>query len=103
MNKMLLVGTALALVSAPAFAADLPMKAPPMAAPVAVYNWTGFYIGGHVGWGWTDVGSVQLAPGTAAFPTGTVYSGNNLSGFLGGVQGGFNWQVSPNIVLGVEG
>lgn len=103
MRKLLLLGTALALVSAPAFAADLPMKAPPMVAPVAVYNWTGFYIGGHVGWGWTEVESIQLAPGSAAFPTGTAFAKNNLDGFLGGVQGGFNWQVSPNFVLGVEG
>lgn len=102
MKKLLLAGAILA-VSAPAFAADLPMKAPPMVAPVAVYNWTGFYIGGHVGGGWTEIGSVQLAPGSASFPTGTVFARNNLSGFLGGVQGGFNWQVSPNIVLGVEG
>jgi outer membrane immunogenic protein len=104
MKKFLLAGAALAFISAnPAFAADLPMKAPPMAAPVAVYNWTGFYIGGHVGGGWGDLGSIELAPGTTAFPTGTVFSKHNLSGFLGGVQGGFNWQASNNFVLGVEG
>ena len=34
-----------------AIAADLPVKAP-MMAPVAVYNWTGFYIGGNAGYSW---------------------------------------------------
>jgi len=28
------------------------LEAPPMAAPIAVYNWTGFYIGGNIGYGW---------------------------------------------------
>ena len=51
---------------------DMPMKAPPM--PVEpVYNWTGFYIGGNVGGGWDDIKTLELAPGTAAFPTGTVF------------------------------
>ena len=36
-------------------------------APAAVYNWTGFYIGGNIGGGWADQGSVELAPGTAHF------------------------------------
>jgi len=49
-----LLGTAAALaLSAPisAMAADLPVKAP-MMAPVAVYNWSGFYIGGNAGYSW---------------------------------------------------
>jgi len=106
MKKLLLATVALTALSiaAPALAADMApayTKAPPM-APIAVYNWTGFYIGGHIGGGWADQGSVELAPGTGAFPTGTVFAGKDLSGFLGGVQGGYNWQFS-NIVLGVEG
>jgi len=61
-----LLGTAAALaLSAPlsALAADLPVKAP-MMAPVAVYNWSGFYVGGNAGYSWgrattdqTDVAS----------------------------------------------
>ena len=106
MKKILLATVALTALSiaAPALAADMApayTKAPPM-APMAVYNWTGFYIGGHIGGGWANQGSVELAPGTGAFPTGTVFTGKDLSGFLGGVQGGYNWQFS-NIVLGIEG
>ena len=28
-----------------ASAADMAVKAPPMAAPIVTYNWTGFYVG----------------------------------------------------------
>jgi outer membrane immunogenic protein len=92
-------------ISGPAFAADMApaYKAQPMAPPVALYNWTGFYIGGHIGGGWADERSSELAPGTVAFPTGTPFTGHDMSGFLGGVQGGFNWQAASNVVIGVEG
>ena len=53
MKKILLGAAALAAFAAPAFAADMPArpytKAPAYTAPQVVYNWTGFYIGGHVG------------------------------------------------------
>jgi len=37
------------LLSTTSFAADLPVKA--VAVPPSVYNWTGVYVGGHVGYG----------------------------------------------------
>jgi outer membrane immunogenic protein len=53
MKRILLGAAALAALAAPAFAADMPArpytKAPAYTAPQVVYNWTGFYIGGHVG------------------------------------------------------
>ena len=105
MKKLLLAGAALALIAGhPALAADLPAKtytkAPVYVAPV--YNWTGFYVGGHIGGGWSDLGSTEIAPGSGSFPVGTVFAKNNMSGVLGGVQGGYNWQIS-SLVLGVEG
>ena len=62
MKKFLTAVALIVFVPASAMAADMaarmPVKAPPPVA--AVYNWTGFYIGGHVGYGWgrstTDVG-----------------------------------------------
>ena len=77
-----------------AFAADLPVKAPPPLLPLPVYNWTGFYIGGNLGGAWS---SATLTDN----PTGASISGSN-SGFIGGGQIGYNWQVSPQFVLGVE-
>lgn len=106
MKKILLATVALTALSiaAPALAADMApaYKAAPMMAPAAIYNWTGFYVGGNIGGGWGDERSTELAPGTTSFPTGTVFSGHSTSGFLGGVQGGFNWQAN-NLVLGIEG
>jgi outer membrane immunogenic protein len=85
-SKLLTVGfvaVALAATHVSAHAADAarpPAYRPPLAV---IYDWTGFYIGGHVGLGWTG-------------------GDNGESGFLGGGQVGFNYQVGQ-WVLGAEG
>ena len=90
MKKFLLGTVALVALGAavPAMAADLAArpytKAPAYAAPI--YNWTGFYIGGHVG---------------GAFAGNNSLTGNN-GRFLGGVQGGFDYQFAQSWVLGAE-
>ena len=61
-------------------------KAPAYTAPQVVYNWTGFYIGGHVGGAFAGDNSLQ----------------GSDARFLGGVQGGFDYQFAPNWVMGVE-
>jgi outer membrane immunogenic protein len=90
MKKFLLGSAALIAFAAPALAADLPArpytKAPVYTAPAAVYNWTGFYIGGHVGGAFAGNNSLQGSDGR----------------FLGGVQGGFDYQFATNWVLGAE-
>ena len=97
----LLVGFGL---SAAAQAADLPVKAPAPIAPV--YNWTGFYIGGNVGYGWHDP-TVSFTPNDA-FPGLGGFTGAgppvsfNISGALGGFQLGYNWQFAPTWVAGLE-
>ena len=87
-----------------ASAADLPAKAPavyPVHAPVM--NWTGLYIGGHVGSGWgtvsSDLGLAQL--GLLGGGTLAVGSGN-VNGVLYGGQLGYNWQIG-GWVVGIEG
>ena len=40
------------LIADRAAAADLPTVRKAPAAVVAMYNWTGFYAGAHVGYGW---------------------------------------------------
>lgn len=93
MRKVLvLVGAA--LFGGPALAADLPVKAPRAVPLMPVYNWTGFYIGGNVGAAWEN------STLTDSF-FGTSFS-NTRSGFIGGGQIGYNWQVAPQFVLGVE-
>jgi len=113
-TKLLLsaVTALLAGVSA-ASAADLAArpytKAPP-APMVAIYNWTGFYIGGNVGYGWGDE-SVGLGPtnnaASIAFFNGTfpAFIPNSVkpdaNGILGGGQIGYNWQAG-SFVYGLE-
>ena len=90
MKKLLLGAAAIITFAAPAFAADIPArtytKAPVYTAPQLVYNWTGFYIGGHLGGAFASNNSLETSDGR----------------FLGGMQGGFDYQFAPNWVLGVE-
>ncbi len=62
---------------------------------VAYWNWTGFYVGANVGYGWAK-GSLTATSGTA-----TATSSENLNGILGGGQIGANYQMG-NFVVGVE-
>ncbi len=93
-----------------ASAADMSVKAPPLPA-AAVYNWTGFYVGGNLGAGFAD-GSYTLSPdgcfltgvcgGSTAFnPLRTVTVNNSATFFTGGLQAGYNWQAG-RWVFGVE-
>ena len=95
MTKNILLGAVAAVVLAPtaALAADLPVKAP---APVAIYDWTGFYIG--------VAGGGSLGTSThidAATGIGDTLGYNVRGGLVGGTLG-YNWQVS-NFVFGFEG
>jgi outer membrane immunogenic protein len=112
MNKSMMLGVALAtlLVRGPAIAADMPLKAPP--APYVSSSWGGFYIGGHVGYGWgsqtSSVNDPSVGGGVGAigFPPGfSVLSPNNDNhgNVRGGVLLGYNWQVAPSWVVGLEG
>ena len=97
-----------AMSTAPAFAADLRVKAAP--APMApVMNWTGAYIGGNVGYSWgrsdNDIHVTGLPPVLFGISTASLARGDrdetNVDGFVGGVQAGYNWQAA-NWVLGME-
>jgi outer membrane immunogenic protein len=83
-----------------ASAADMPLKAPP--PHVAPFSWTGFYLGGNVGYSWGNSDStLSFSDAT----TGTVLSSAHpnfaLDGVIGGAQIGYNYQVT-NWVLGLE-
>jgi outer membrane immunogenic protein len=69
-------------------------QAAPVYAPIP-FTWTGFYVGGNAGWGWTD-GDGTLTIGGVSGPV----SGSG-DGFLGGLQAGYNWQID-SFVVGVE-
>lgn len=99
--KKFLLGTVafVALGTASAVAADLPArtytKAPAYAAPI--YNWTGIYVGAHIGaaFGGSDSYSDPLFLGLTG--------GSRDAAFLGGGQLGADYQFAPNWLVGVEG
>jgi outer membrane immunogenic protein len=78
-----------------AIAADMPAKA----SPAAAFDWTGIYIGGHIGGGWGDHASTNVT----ATPFAPVGNGITTSpgGFVGGGQLGGNLQFGSG-VLGLE-
>jgi outer membrane immunogenic protein len=103
---------ALSLGTSAAFAADrrVPAYTPPP-PPVPVYTWSGCYVGGSAGYStghsqhFATEGSTFNAPGTVGnvIPAGTSITDKfDLSGFIGGFQGGCNWQWGV-WVFGIEG
>ncbi len=87
---------AVVLAAGAAHAADLPYrKADPVYAPALppAFSWTGFYAGASVGGGFS---------GTDAFNSYLGTSGGKADGVVGGLQVGYNYQVSSRFVVGIE-
>jgi outer membrane immunogenic protein len=91
--KRIVIALAMALSSAPALAAP----------PPPIFDWTGFYVGGHIG-------SAVMHGTLGNLPPSTIFLGPTTptpaidfraDGFLGGGQLGYNWQWA-NWVVGVE-
>jgi opacity protein-like surface antigen len=91
--RVVAVAVAIGSATVPAVAADLPVKAGGM--PTA-FDWSGFYIGGHLGGG--------LGATSVASPFGPSLYGDaiRMPSVFAGVQAGYNWQTSRNLVLGIE-
>jgi outer membrane immunogenic protein len=67
----------------------------PVAVPTA-FSWTGAYVGGDFG---GSFASTSIASATPGWATRSV----NPAGVMGGAYAGYNYQVSPNFVIGLEG
>ena len=97
-----LASTSAILISIPALAADLPSPVQPV-APVAYapsFSWTGFYVGGELGWIGTNP---EYTAGAVLLGTPVVVSAaTGKDGMSYGVLAGYNYQVG-NVMLGIEG
>lgn len=107
MKRVLLSTTvlAVAIAAGSAQAADLgireaapPVKAPPYVAPL--YTWTGFYLGGNIGYGWVDGSGTYTTTGWGNGVSSGPFSGHG-DGILGGGQIGYNYQMGA-FVVGLE-
>jgi outer membrane immunogenic protein len=113
MRRVFVAFAALVAASASsAKAADMAVKARPMAAAAEVYSWTGFYVGVSAGGAWSranTASSTIFAPPADYFGSPINVAQFNLvgaqrdtaNGFTGGGQAGYNWQAG-NIVAGIE-
>ncbi|MBV9531862.1 MAG: carbohydrate porin [Bradyrhizobium sp.] len=81
-------------VERPSAAADLPVKARPLENP---YDWSGFYVGGHFGYG-----DASFGPGTNPMPLQGVFFPHTPTGLIGGFQMGYNREFANRVVVGVE-
>ena len=92
---VLLACTCLVAAAGPVSAADLggdPNPYPPQMPPrLEMERWTGFYLGGALGYGFGD-GAASGDIGSFSF---------DQSGLLGSLYAGYNWQIGRS-VLGVE-
>jgi high affinity Mn2+ porin len=108
MRGLVVAGMTLAALVRSAGAADVPMavKTPP---PPAAYDWTGYYIGAHIGYAagsseWSATSTGAMAPAV----TGSLDLYNSYDSFKGtgsyfdGLQGGYNYLLPSRWLFGLE-
>jgi outer membrane immunogenic protein len=95
MKRLCLALVAATLASAPALSADMAVRPPPPPISAPIFTWTGFYLGGNIGAGWTSTVIRESF-------FGAEWSRSSDARFIGGGQIGYNWQFNQ-FVLGIEG
>ncbi|PPD46243.1 MAG: porin [Methylocystis sp.] len=87
-----------------ACAADLPSYKAPPPPPPAIWDWTGWHAGVSGSYGGGSMNRISdiyaFGPPLAIFNDVTTSAGT--SGYLVGIQTGFNWQFPNNVVIGYE-
>src|SRR5579872_1160235 len=78
-----------------ALAADLPVPAKTVPAP---YDWSGFYLGGNIGAGWSGLSGTNFSD-----TIGSSFTAPTNLQFMGGGQVGLNYQFWNGVVIGAEG
>lgn len=111
MMRATLLASATLMIAGTAFAADLPARKVAPTAPVApAFSWTGFYVGVNAGVNWSSRNVETILNGgdtAAAYYPDIVQAispspyGNSRTGFIGGAQIGYNYQINQ-FVIGAE-
>ena len=90
-----------------AAASDLPVKAPPPPVTTA-YDWTGVYVGGHVGYAAGSSRWSAMPTGAGPLQSGSLDLFNSFNAFNGtgsyfaGFQAGYNYMTPSRWLFGVE-
>lgn len=112
MKHVALLASAATFIASSAFAADSsPRKVAPVAPVAPTFTWTGFYAGVNAGVNWAnrnvsssfvDDALDPLPPNVFAeyWPSPSPY-GSSRTGFVGGLQLGYNYQMGQ-FVIGAE-
>jgi outer membrane immunogenic protein len=109
MRRQILLASvgAIAIAGSAAFAAEPP---PVYVPPPPIFTWTGIYIGGQIGYAWSNGNFNELVvdPITGTFINTSF--GATPNGVIGGAHVGFNYQIpgwnwfsSSGVVIGLEG
>ena len=69
----------------------MPLKAP----PIANYDWSGFYVGGHTGYSRGHGRNTLFDPDPAA-------ASSSFGSLFGGLQFGYNYLLKPRLLVGIE-
>jgi high affinity Mn2+ porin len=91
------------VVAAPAMAAEMVLKAPWQAPIVQAYDWTGLYVGAHLGYAWGRSNwSVppDLSSSLDFDQSSDIFTGNGS--YFGGLQLGYDYMLPNRVVLGVQ-
>lgn len=96
-KRFLTAGLLLAALAGKASAADLPAKASP-----AAYDWTGFYLGGHMGYAWGNSNWTTTGASGAFSLAEPIDVFSEAGSFYEGLQAGYDYMLSNRYVIGVE-
>jgi high affinity Mn2+ porin len=108
MRGLVVAGMTLAALARSAGAADAPM-AVKAAPPPAAYDWTGYYIGAHIGyaagssdWSATSTGAI-VPPVTGSLDLYNSYDSFKGTGsYFDGLQGGYDYPLPSRWLFGLE-
>jgi high affinity Mn2+ porin len=112
-KRTLISGVGLATLlrlTEPGAAADLPVAMPVKAPAItAEYDWTGFYLGAHLGYAggssnWTASSTTAVIPGLSGSLSllQRFDPFNEAGGFFGGLQVGYDYMFPNRFVIGAE-
>ena len=97
--------TAAFLAAAPAMAAEvsMPVKASWLPPVVQPYDWTGLYVGAHLGYSggrsnWSA--PPDLASSLDLYQSSDIFNG--AGGYFGGLQIGYDYMLANRVVLGLQ-